>query len=183
MIGATATDHPTGGREGVRQGWSTAFTVWRRAVETGRSGRLNDGRKHGQELLRRKLLFGFNGEWRMCLATRPLLIYLAGVLFPEGAVAGGRRSPLSFHSITSSARASQGRPNFEAESACGLEIDHQQELGGKGDRQLGRFGPPLESYRCTPRSGEQARHSPNRTTSALRAEAQAESRSMQATRR
>jgi hypothetical protein len=25
-------------------------------------------------------------------ATRPLLIYLAGVLFPEGAVAGGRRS-------------------------------------------------------------------------------------------
>jgi hypothetical protein len=124
-------------------------------------------------------------QWRVAdvSATRPLLIYLAGVLFPEGAVAGGRRSPLSFHSITSSARASQGRPNFEAESACGLEIDHQQELGGKGDRQLGRFGPPLESYRCTPRSGEQARHSPNRTTSALRAEAQAESRSMQATRR
>jgi hypothetical protein len=47
-------------------------------------------------------------QWRVAdvSATRPLLIYLAGVLFPEGAVAGGRRSPLSFHSITSSARAS-----------------------------------------------------------------------------
>src|SRR5438552_18678249 len=35
----------------------------------------------------------FAREW--ISATRPLLIYLAGVLFPEGAVAGGRRSPLS----------------------------------------------------------------------------------------
>jgi hypothetical protein len=46
-------------------------------------------------------------QWKAAeSATRPLLIHLAGVLFPEGAVAGGRRSPLSFHSITSSARAS-----------------------------------------------------------------------------
>jgi hypothetical protein len=42
----------------------------------------------------------------MASATWPLLIHLAGVLFPEGAVAGGLRFPLSVHSITWSARAS-----------------------------------------------------------------------------
>jgi hypothetical protein len=58
----------------------------------------------------------------MCLATRPLLIYLAGVLFPEGAVAGGRRSPLSFHSITSSALASRvGGTPFDGEIALADE--------------------------------------------------------------
>jgi hypothetical protein len=34
-------------------------------------------------------------QWRVADPQAPLLIYLAGVLFPEGAVAGGRRSPLS----------------------------------------------------------------------------------------
>jgi hypothetical protein len=55
-----------------------------------------------------------------CCGPRPLLIYLAGVLFPEGAVAGGRWSPLSFHSITSSARASNG--DTLRVGLCGLEI-------------------------------------------------------------
>jgi hypothetical protein len=45
-------------------------------------------------------------EEDMASATWPLLIHLAGVLFPEGAVAGGLRFPLSVHSITWSARSS-----------------------------------------------------------------------------
>src|SRR2546430_15608280 len=49
---------------------------------------LRYGAEYGQELLRRKLLWELNVERRMMSsATRPLLIYLAGVLFPEGAVA------------------------------------------------------------------------------------------------
>jgi hypothetical protein len=41
------------------------------------------GAEYGQARPRRKLSCNFNSEWRIRLATRPLLIYLAGVLFPR----------------------------------------------------------------------------------------------------
>ena len=41
------------------------------------------------------------------------------------------------HSITSSARASSGRRDFEAERLRGLEVDDQFELGRLHDRQIG----------------------------------------------
>ena len=43
------------------------------------------------------------------------------------------------HSITSSARASSVRRNFEAERLGGLEVDHQLELGRRLHRQVGRL--------------------------------------------
>ena len=54
--------------------------------------------------------------------------YLAGVLFPEGAVAGGRRPPLSFHSITSSARASSVGGTSRPSTRAVLELTNSSSL-------------------------------------------------------
>jgi hypothetical protein len=67
------------------------------AVETARSGRVRMGAKMGKNCC------GGNCRAFRNAAAADLPRVRA---FPEGAVAGGRRSPLSFHSITSSASAS-----------------------------------------------------------------------------
>jgi hypothetical protein len=106
MIGATATDQSDGRPRGCASGLVDGLHGLAARCGNWPIRALKRWAQTWARIAATEIVIGFNGEWRMCLATRPLLIYLAGVLFPEGAVAGGRRSPLSFHSITSSARAS-----------------------------------------------------------------------------
>src|SRR5215216_2411017 len=62
-----------------------------------------------------------------------------------------RSKPLArCYSITSSARASRFRRNFQAEHARGLRIDDKLELGRLLDRQVGRLGSLSGRANSTP---------------------------------
>src|SRR5438309_304014 len=79
-------------------------------------------------------------QWRVGdhgSATRPLVIYLAGVLFPKARWAGGRRSPLSISLDHLVGSYKQAGWDGQAKHLRRFEIDHRFKFGRRLHRQIG----------------------------------------------